>query len=954
MLEAVGNPDFTGETVQTAPKKMQTIAAAASDRSTSDGVNDFVENSISAALARDRSEATVEVIHDSETDRLYIVDNSGGIKYDNIEAVLRYGVSVLEDGGGTSTYSNGCKIGGYVLSDEGYVVYTQSTTESFVGSGQLVYDDTADEVEKATYEEWPELPIETTEVELGPGTTVVEIHDLKIDFDSLVDEVRDSVGKKFQKFIRDKYNGLSTEVFINGEAVSAPSPPEWSHTPFYLCPSEFNEFEIPVDHLPEGTDEPVTATVLVGYVRTSDGGEPGVDIYCSGMLIEDKITSEKGGFKSNGPFGEQRNPERIRVEIEFESTENRELLPWNQAKNSVNEASPVLDKLYTDWLKDVVRPYWIASKWLPDAFIEPFDMEFEGSRDKLMNLSESYRGREYLRTEDKLHWNSAPNGHLTVKDKLDTLVNIFKAHALFNVFEPSILFEDEYCPKGVSKNTLIQAYKETVLKIANDTEVGYWNVETNNRTFDTDDFMEINDEIEPLKHSKACESLHKAIRYVSKHDAVIEAVGERNIPSWLENTYEHYVSQTDPNEFANCLQITLPQDEVNQTCHKHAMFMLYNPESVDVPQDTYETILKLYADCELCLPAAVNSDINQFKSIKSDPEWATNRNELLKQQHTITEKAYSDATAEQYEPLHNDERQKLYDELVTLHSGCSIDELKESTNKTKGPKTNQPASNTINPVNSGNEKFRPKNPELKSFQEDVELMMRGWYPNQRNGDTGVGYTFEYENGITENNRKGPDLEELGIELKTVRRDSNKNITLCSADPEEELRLMWGEELIHEYGMDNTKGDLSVNSPLWFCKYNNNDLKLELSDDEENLRIIDREKTIVATYNIPKRIREMINKLNILLFVKANSIENQEGIEFFNYNQATLYENIKENDILDFIKNRTIRLEPRMKIYADGRKKDRGLRWVISEKDLEKIYENTYKFAELDEELPSPM
>ena len=69
--------------------------------------------------------------------------------------------------------------------------------------------------------------------------------------------------------------------------------------------------------------------------------------------------------------------------------------------------------------------------------------------------------------------------------------------------------------------------------------------------------------------------------------------------------------------------------------------------------------------------------------------------------------------------------------------------------------------------------------DILTFKSKYSLIKaRGFIKSHRDGNTGVGHTFEQELGLQENNIAGPDIE--GNELKTARRGKGGKQTLLKS------------------------------------------------------------------------------------------------------------------------------------------------------------------------------
>jgi hypothetical protein len=209
----------------------------------------------------------------------------------------------------------------------------------------------------------------------------------------------------------------------------------------------------------------------------------------------------------------------------------------------------------------------------------------------------------------------------------------------------------------------------------------------------------------------------------------------------------------------------------------------------------------------------------------------------------------------------------------------------------------------------------------------------GFVKSQRKNSTGVGFTFEQLMGVDENNIPIPDIGGR-VEIKTTRRDSNSLLTLFTFN-----RGAWTEkqkDVVEHYGYVDEKGRKALKRTLTL----NSEGVLMLSIDEQNhsMLLLDGElNKIIATWSLYVIVGKFSTKLDRVLYVIADRKTDDNGDEYFWYNEAyILSEPVPENFIKAF-KNSEIAIDLRMHLKENDTVRNRGTAFRVYEKSLPSLF-----------------
>jgi len=163
---------------------------------------------------------------------------------------------------------------------------------------------------------------------------------------------------------------------------------------------------------------------------------------------------------------------------------------------------------------------------------------------------------------------------------------------------------------------------------------------------------------------------------------------------------------------------------------------------------------------------------------------------------------------------------------------------------------------------------------------------RGFIPNLREGDTGVGFTLETQLGISANSSKSPDYK--GIEIKSRRNRLNTSqtrSTLFSKVPNWQLSPIGKAiDLVKARGYLDKDGRLSLYHTLSAAKINSLGLALDLDLDSDWLKQVyhdSKSKKVIhdTTWVVSELRNDLLKKHRETFWVKARTRGRGEGEEF---------------------------------------------------------------------------
>jgi len=213
-----------------------------------------------------------------------------------------------------------------------------------------------------------------------------------------------------------------------------------------------------------------------------------------------------------------------------------------------------------------------------------------------------------------------------------------------------------------------------------------------------------------------------------------------------------------------------------------------------------------------------------------------------------------------------------------------------------------------------------------------EIKSRGFIRTKRKGPTGVGYTLEILLGIDENNLYLPDIGEF--ELKARREGHSGLTTLFTFN-----RAAWKMDpmtAIKRYGSEDRDGRLGLYQSVTSTP---NPRGFQVSVDEGSICVNQSvDQNIILEWSLSDVVQRFTDKLNNLLLVKA-IVEEREGVEYFNYHQATLLSGSPSQKILrTCIQDGDIVIDLRLHDKGTKGARNHGTGFRVREESLELLFE----------------
>lgn len=224
-------------------------------------------------------------------------------------------------------------------------------------------------------------------------------------------------------------------------------------------------------------------------------------------------------------------------------------------------------------------------------------------------------------------------------------------------------------------------------------------------------------------------------------------------------------------------------------------------------------------------------------------------------------------------------------------------------------------------------------PEIDIKKKLKEISSKGFIKALRKSDTGIGFTFETEMGIKENNLKNEDFTYKGekVELKTQRKETTSNITLFTKEPiKGEIN---DKTLIDKYGYKNGHGRRALKITLTTKSHTPQGLKLEVDEKEKKIFVTHKSYGRLWFWSI----FDIKFKLGNLLLVFAERQKKGEN-EYFNYNEAYYFTVFDENAFFKLIKSGRIVVDLRMHVKPNGTVRNHGTAFrIINLENLSSCY-----------------
>lgn len=223
---------------------------------------------------------------------------------------------------------------------------------------------------------------------------------------------------------------------------------------------------------------------------------------------------------------------------------------------------------------------------------------------------------------------------------------------------------------------------------------------------------------------------------------------------------------------------------------------------------------------------------------------------------------------------------------------------------------------------------------LAGFDRISEL---GWIDSQRQGDTGIGYTFESLLGVEENNEKIADFRGIEIKCKGIKEGMSSGqgkINLFQQTPVW-LKKMTAKERIRQIGKRGNNGLYACHSQV---TTRSNNLGLRLAITEADRKIDLRKKSSPLGYWTFETLNQRLQEKHArAVFIKAAS-RKAVSITQFRYEELVYCEQPSVERFVNLVGERNIVFEFLMSEKQNGSVRNHGYPWrLIRQEYLDQLF-----------------
>jgi hypothetical protein len=243
-------------------------------------------------------------------------------------------------------------------------------------------------------------------------------------------------------------------------------------------------------------------------------------------------------------------------------------------------------------------------------------------------------------------------------------------------------------------------------------------------------------------------------------------------------------------------------------------------------------------------------------------------------------------------------------------------------------------------------KVHARTPALIEFLSRFDkIAAKGLVPTMRNGDTGVGYTFETLMGIAENNQRCGDF--MGMEIKTYRseelkmRDAEK-MNLFLREPKWVDGLSAVDRVL-TCGYRDENGRCALYSTVQM-RMNAHGFAFRIDKDAGRLWLQWNARDVAywRFADLETRLRE---KLDEAVYIAAQAVGRGAGERFF-YRTVTHCQSPSVEAFVSLLEQGDAMLEIRMHIEDNGRHRNHGCGFRIKKNRIQMLYGSTVQYREL--------
>ncbi len=241
----------------------------------------------------------------------------------------------------------------------------------------------------------------------------------------------------------------------------------------------------------------------------------------------------------------------------------------------------------------------------------------------------------------------------------------------------------------------------------------------------------------------------------------------------------------------------------------------------------------------------------------------------------------------------------------------------------------------IRPVDS--ETFAPDDTLLELLSKFDNVKELGWIDTLRNGDTGIGYTFESLLGIEENNEQTADFKGIEIKCKGMKEGdatSSTKINLFQAGPTWLTKLS-AKERIRILGKSGENGLYSCYSQIT-SNPNNLGLFLDIIGLQNKIDLR-KAGTALGYWPFERLEKRLTEKHSRTAFVKAKIRKTKSKIQFF-YEELVYCDRPNITRFLDLVSRNSIVFEFIMHEEPNGNIRNHGYPWrLIRSEFLDQLF-----------------
>ncbi len=378
-----------------------------SDVSPIDAIKELVDNALDnwkRGAKSESSEAKIEIECDFDNSLLNIKDDTGGISDSRIVDLFALGQS------GVSDVQR--PIGAYGMGAKKAIVRLgqKATIKSRVPSAERGYGFTVDE-------EWLNKPEWTVDKkyfdDITPGSTSIEIEDLQIDFNTdqeeeetsrfsgpeeFIEAIKAELSETYEDFLRGRAisTGDKIQIVVNGDKVTSPEPPQWSHTQYdgYHV-REYTEYQLELSD----RKHPVYVDLKVGLLTSGGQDDGGTDVYIQDRKITSRSTSDAGGWGNGYLPNYQPALGRTRFQLRIYTDGETDTLPWDTQKSSVDPYNEVMQEAFNFMRRAGLKYAKARYGPFPGPFTSAYGEESECALEKSPELFD-YSTRRHVSRQD--------------------------------------------------------------------------------------------------------------------------------------------------------------------------------------------------------------------------------------------------------------------------------------------------------------------------------------------------------------------------------------------------------------------------------------------------------------------------------------------------------------------------------------------------------------------------